>query len=137
MRATVEIPIKGAKKIGKNPTFLKSILIAASGFKQVFKSEKKIRLAFVVTAVCMVLAIWVKASSIETILVLVAWIQVIVGEIFNTALEKAMDYASDKAYHPLIKRGKDYAAASVFVLSVLASGITLFILGTRYYQLAA
>jgi diacylglycerol kinase len=126
--------MKNVKKITKNPTFWKSILIAAGGFKQVVKSEKKIRLGFAVAAVCVALAIWVKASYVETILVLFAWIQVIVGEIFNTSLEKAMDYASDKGYHPLIKRGKDYAAASVFVLSVLAACISLFILGVRYYQ---
>ncbi len=134
MRATDETPTKGSKNIGKNPTFLKSTLIAADGFKQVVKNESKIRLAFGVVAVCVGLAIWLKASYIETVLLLYAWIQVIVGEIFNTSLEKAMDYASDKAYHPLIKLGKDYAAASVFVLSVLASLLSLFILGTHFYQ---
>ncbi len=119
------------EEVGKNPTFSKSTIIAARGFVTVFKSEKKIRLAFTVTLIFVALAVLMKVSYLETLLILFAWIQVIVGEIFNTSLEKAMDYASGKEFHPLIKRGKDYAAASVFVLSILASFISLFILGIR------
>lgn len=122
-----------AQRVRKNPTFWKSTAIAARGFALVFMNEPKIRLAYVVAVICVALAIWVKASYLETLFILVAWTQVIVGEIFNTSLEKAMDYASGKEFHPLIKRGKDYAAASVFVLSVLASAVTLVILSTRYF----
>lgn len=123
--------MKDTKETKKNPTFWKSTLTAARGFVLVFKSESKIRLGFMAALAFIALAVWVKASSIEILLILSAWTQVIVGEIFNTSLEKAMDYASDKEFHPLIKRGKDYAAASVFVLSVFASCISLFILGIR------
>ena len=117
----------------KHPIIWKSWLTAARGFIWVVKSEKKVRLGFFVAFIFVALAIGMKASSLETLLILFAWIQVIVGEIFNTALEKAMDYSSDKEFHPLIKRGKDYAAASVFVLSVLATFISLFILSIRYF----
>lgn len=115
--------------IGKNPTFIKSSITAAKGFVQVFNKERKIRFAYVVLSISVGLAVSVDASYLEVLFVLFAWTQVIVGEIFNTSLEKAMDYASGREFHPLIKRGKDYAAASVFVLSVLATFITLFILG--------
>lgn len=118
---------------GKNPTIWKSTLIAAGGVVSVFKHERKIRLAGAVAVTCVALAAWTGASHVEVLLILFAWVQVIVGEIFNTSLEKAMDYASGKEFHPLIKRGKDYAAASVFVLSVLASGVSLFILGGRLF----
>ena len=120
--------------IGKNPTFWKSTAIAAGGFVHVFRNERKVRLAFVVAVLFTSLAIWMKASHIETLFILIAWIQVIVGEIFNTSLEKVMDYAAGKEFHTLIKRGKDYAAASVFVLSVLASFVTTFILGMNYFN---
>lgn len=126
-----KLVMENAKRIEKNPTFWRSTVIAARGFLQVFQCEGKIRFAFVVLSLCLVLAFWLNVSYLETVFILVVWIQVIVGEIFNTSLEKAMDYASGKEFHPLIKRAKDYAAASVFVLSVLASSITLFILGMR------
>src|SRR6185436_15009029 len=122
------------KAIGKNPTFLKSSAIAARGFGTVFMHERKIRLAYVILLLCVAAAVCVQASYLETLFILFAWTQVIVGEIFNTSLEKAMDYASGKEFHPLIKRGKDYAAASVFVLSVLATVVTLVILGMRYFE---
>ena len=122
-----------SKKTGRNSTILKSALIAAGGFSEVLWHEWKVRLAFVIAFVCIALAIWVKATYIEVILIVSAWTQVIVGEIFNTALEKAMDYVSDKEFHPLIKRGKDYAAASVFVLSVLASCLSVFIITIRFF----
>lgn len=100
----------------------------------VFRKEKKVRLAFAVTALSLFLALWVDASYLEILVILSAWIQVIVGEIFNTSLEKAMDYASGKEFHPLIKLGKDYAAGSVFVLSILAACLSLLIIGMRYFQ---
>ena len=122
------------KTTGKNPAFLKSALVAARGLATVFKHERKIRLAFLVALICAALAVWVGASSLEILLILFAWTQVIVGEIINTALEKAMDYSSGKEFHPLIQRGKDYAAASVFVLSVFASASSCFILGIRFFS---
>src|SRR3989338_2114020 len=122
------------KETAKNPTFWKSTLIAAQGFLTVFKHERKVRLAAAVVLIFFGLAVWLKASYLETLFILFVWGQVIVGEIFNTSLEKAMDYASGKEFHPLIKRGKDYAAASVFVLSVLASVISLFILGHKFFS---
>ena len=124
--------MKNSKSTGKNLTFWKSTSIAARGFVQVFQSEKKVRLAFIVAFIFTYLAILVKVSHLEILFILFTWIQVIVGEIFNTSLEKAMDYASDKEFHPLIRRGKDYAAASVFVLTVLASSISIFIIGIKY-----
>ncbi len=122
------------KEIGKNPTLRKSTLIAAQGFMTIFKAERKIRLAFAVALIFFVLAVWLKRAYLEILFILFAWIQVIVGEIFNTSLEKAMDYSSGKEFHPLIKRGKDYAAASVFVLSVLASAVSLYILGNKLFS---
>lgn len=116
---------------GKNPTFFRSALVAAGGFATVVQKERKIRLALAVGVICVALAVWLQASYLEILFLVSVWTQVIVGEIFNTSLEKAMDYASGKEFHPLIKRGKDYAAASVFVLSILAVSVTLFILVRR------
>ena len=123
------------RNTGKNLTFSKSVAIAAHGFVTVFKNEAKVRLSFLVAFIFVSLAIWIKVSYIELFLILFAWAQVVVGEIFNTSLEKAMDYASDKEFHPLSELGKDYAAGSVFVLSVFASCSSLFIIGIKYFKL--
>lgn len=125
--------MKNGKATAKNATFLQSSAVAARGFILVFRSEKKVRLALTVAIICTIISVWLKATRLESILVLFSWVQVMVGEIFNTSLEKAMDYACDKEFHPLIKRGKDYAAASVFVLSVSASIFTLYIFFSKYF----
>lgn len=123
-------------RIEKNPTFLRSWTIAAKGLVTVFKHELKVRFGFSVALASLAAAIWLNVSFLEILFILYAWAQVLVGEIFNTALEKAMDYAAGKEFHPLIKRGKDYAAASVFLLSCLATFVTLFIL-FKYFKGAA
>ena len=125
--------MRNPRKIWKNPTFLKSWSIAARGLMLSLRSERKVRLAVVVLIIFAGLALWMNVSRIEIILIIAVWIQVIVGEIFNTALEKAMDYASGKEFHPLIKLGKDYAAGSVFLLSVLAAFVSIFILVNRFF----
>ena len=123
--------MKNPRKIWKNPTFLKSWTIAAHGLMLSLRSERKVRFAIAVLIIFAFLAVWMNVSRIELIIIISVWIQVIVGEIFNTALEKAMDYASGKEFHPLIKLGKDYAAGSVFLLSVLAVFVSIFILVSR------
>ena len=125
--------MKNSRKIWKNPTFLKSWDIAARGLMLSLRSERKVRLAVAVLILFALLAIGMNISRIEILLIISVWIQVIVGEIFNTALEKAMDYASGKEFHPLIKLGKDYAAGSVFLLSVLATFVSIFILVNRFF----
>ncbi len=121
------------KATWKNPTFFHSTAIAARGFATVFRHEWKVRLAFAVLIICVSLAVWLNASYMEIMLILLAWTQVIVGEIFNTSIEKAMDYSSGHEFHPLIRLGKDYAAASVFVLTVFASVVSLVIFGIHYF----
>ena len=58
----------------------------------------------------------------------VSWVVSLICELFNTALEKAMDYTSGKEYHVLIRQGKDYAAACTFAALVFAGCLTLFVL---------
>jgi diacylglycerol kinase len=121
-------------RTGKNPTFFRSSIIAAQGFLTVIRKERKISIAFIFGVIFTNIALWVNASHVETLLIMSAWTQVIVGEIFNTSLEKAMDYAAGREFHPLIKRGKDYAAASVFLLSILATFVSLFLIGVRLFH---
>ena len=125
--------MKNLKKVWENPTFIKSWAIAAGGLLLALRSEKKVRIAIVVLIVFASLAIWMGIPRLEIIIIICMWIQVIVGEIFNTALEKVMDYSSGKEFHPLIKLGKDYAAGSVFLLSVLAAFVSIFILANRSF----
>ena len=115
----------------KNSTLWKSTVTAARGFLSALKSEKKIRqvvLAMVaVTGVC-----WIAdVGYFQILMVMFSWVVSLICEMFNTALEKALDYASGKEYHPLIRSGKDYASACTFLAVVFASLLSLFVLFDR------
>ena len=104
---------------------------AAKGFFSAIRHEKKIRQVFlalvVVTAICKTMDV----GYFQILMVVFAWVLALICEMFNTALEKALDYASGKEYHPLIRQGKDYAAACTFIAIIFASFLTLFVLWER------
>ena len=84
--------------------------------------------AAAVTTVCIV----ANVGYFQILMVLFSWVVALICEIFNTALEKALDYASGKEYHPLIRDGKDYASACTFVALVFAGTLALFLLWNRF-----
>ena len=69
-----------------------------------------------------------KISAYEWALLALTIGLVISGELINTALEAIVDLVTEE-YHPLAKVAKDTAAASVFVLAIVAVivGLIIFI----------
>jgi diacylglycerol kinase len=53
---------------------------------------------------------------------------VLVGEMFNTVAEAAMDAVAPR-FHPLVKTAKDVAAGAVLVTALIAVVVGLLILG--------
>lgn len=115
-------------RIPKNSSLVKSTITAASGLLHAIKTEKKIRqvimTATATTAVCWV----VNVGHLQILLVMLSWVIALICEMFNTALEKALDYASGKEYHPLVRAGKDYASACTFIALFFAIALALFVL---------
>ena len=92
-----------------HPSFLKSFSYAMEGFVTAVKTERNIKV-MLVAGVCTVIA------------------GCIVGldELCNTAMEAIVDLATQEL-HPLAKRAKDIAAASVYVLSITAAIVGLLV----------
>ena len=115
-------------RIPKNSSLLKSTVTAASGLVNAIKTEKKIRqvviAAVVVTGVCMIADV----GYFQILMVMFSWVVALICEMFNTALEKALDYASGKEYHPLIRAGKDYAGGCTFVALLFAFALALLVI---------
>ena len=107
---------------------------AATGFIHAVKTEKKIRQVVLVmsgmTAICAVSDV----GYFQILMIIFSWVVALICEIFNTALEKALDYASGKEYHPLIRDGKDYASACTFIALIFAGTLTLVILVNRFFR---
>ena len=117
----------------KNSTILKSTVSAAKGFISAVRNEKKIRQVVIamsaVTAFCVVADV----GYFQILMIIFSWVVALICEMFNTALEKALDFASGKEYHPLIRDGKDYASACTFIALVFAGSLTLFVLFSRLF----
>jgi len=115
-------------KMPKNSSLLRSTITASTGLINAIKTERKVRqvviAAVIVTAVCSAADV----GYFQILMTIFSWVLALICEMFNTALENALDYASGKEYHPLIRSGKDYAAACTFVAIIFASALSLFVL---------
>jgi len=109
-----------------------STLGAARGLFFAIKEEKKICQVFVALVVATTVCGIADIGYFQILMVIFSWVLALICEIFNTALEKALDYTSGREFHPLIREGKDYAAACTFVALTFAVSLTAFVLWERY-----
>lgn len=109
--------IHQAMKQIKQP-FDKAFTNAFNGIKYFFLHERngKIQLAVAVTIIA--LAVCLRGTAIEWIIMLLCIGLVLGFEMLNTAIEKLCDVVQEE-YHPLIKTVKDVAAGAVLLLSVI------------------
>jgi diacylglycerol kinase len=118
----------------KYNNLLESTLGAATGLIYAIRTEKKIRQVFVSLVIAMAICLFGDVGYFQILMVVFAWVLALICEIFNTALEKAMDYACGKEFHPLIRQGKDYAGACTFVALVFAVSLTIIVLWGRHFE---
>lgn len=93
---------------------------AAVGLFSVLKTEGSVR-SIALAGIVFSIAAFIKGVTfIEGAVLAFVWVQVMVCDIFNTALEKTLDYASNKEYHKWVKLGKDFAASTVLLVASFA-----------------
>lgn len=117
--------IPGSNK--EHPSFVRSFGYAIQGFFTAVWTERNIKVQLLVGVATYVAGTIVELNWLEWSIVTICIGMVISAELVNTSLEAVVDLASP-GLHPLAKRAKDIAAASVFVLSVAAAivGIIVF-----------
>jgi diacylglycerol kinase (ATP) len=98
------------------------------GIAAFFKREHNAWLHFLATIAVFTLAAFVKVDKNELLALVFAIGFVWVAEIFNTCIERIMDFISDQR-HAEIKFIKDLAAGAVLIaaLTALAVGAVVFI----------
>ena len=111
---------------------LKSFRYAFAGIKELLISQHNARIHLTASIVVIALSIIMKISSSEWIAITVAIGFVWVAEMFNTCIEKTMDYIN-KEKHPAIKSIKDMAAAAVLIAAVTAFAIGLIIFIPKFF----
>ncbi|HKB45826.1 MAG TPA: diacylglycerol kinase family protein [Chitinophagaceae bacterium] len=106
----------------------RSFKYAFEGIKVFFRSEHNAWLHLLGTITVIILAVVVHVSRIEIIALTFAIGFVWTAELFNTAIEKIMDFVSMEQ-DPKIRFIKDLSAAAVLVAAVVAviTGCIIFI----------
>ena len=117
--------IPGSNK--DHPSFIRSFGYAIEGFVTAVRTERNIKVMLVIGAAAVVAGIVLKIDLLSWCLVALCCGMVIFAELVNTAMEAIVDLATQE-FHPLAKRAKDIAAASVYTLAITAAivGIIVF-----------
>jgi diacylglycerol kinase (ATP) len=100
-------------------TRLVSVSDAIDGIVFAVRNQPNIRIHLVAAVLTLVLSIVLGVTEVEFMIVSLVIGLVIAAELFNSAIEGAVDLITDH-YHPLAKMVKDTAAGAVLVTSVIA-----------------
>jgi len=112
----------------KSRSLLDSFRFALDGMVHVIRTHRYMRYHLVITMAVIALSVLLRVTKIELITLVLVIALVLLAELFNTAVEVAVDMVTD-AYHPLAKVAKDVAGAAVLVatLTALAVGGMVFL----------
>jgi diacylglycerol kinase (ATP) len=110
---------------------IRSFGFAGAGISAFLRSEHNAWLHFIATIAVIVFGYVTGLSGTEWIAIVVAIALVWVAEMFNTCLEKLIDFLSAQQ-HPSIKFIKDVAAGAVLVAAIAAATIGFIIFIPHY-----
>jgi diacylglycerol kinase (ATP) len=104
------------------PSILESFNFAFEGVIHVLRTQRNMRIHFVIAAAVLVAALALGVDKGELIALLLAISFVLIAEMINTALEAGIDVATT-SFDPLAKLAKDIAAGAVLIATVNAVAI--------------
>ena len=98
---------------------LRSFVYAWDGIKALYQTEHNLYIHTALTVIAFMLAWVLSIPAVEWIALVIVMGMVWVAEIFNTVIEKIMDFITTEK-HPLVKKIKDMAAAAVLITAITA-----------------
>ena len=113
----------------KNKTWRQSLTNALCGVRNTIRTERIFRVHFVVAFFALCAALYLKMETFELLFVILAVALVFTAEMFNTAIENAVNHKAGDAITPWAKAAKDAAAGAVLVTAVFSviMGLTVFL----------
>jgi diacylglycerol kinase (ATP) len=106
----------------RSRSLLESFNFAFEGIIHVLRTQRNLRLHFLIAVVVMVAAVAFDVTRIELIALLLSVSFVLVAEMLNSAIEAAVDVAST-SFDPLAKLAKDVAAGAVLIAAINAVAV--------------
>jgi diacylglycerol kinase (ATP) len=121
------------KRLSKRGFFLRegglarSFNSALEGIVYALRTQRNVKIHFVVTALVLFASVWLSITKTELILLLITIALVLVTEMINSSLEVVLDLAVER-YHPLARVAKDVAAGAVLfaTLNAVVVGYLIF-----------
>lgn len=111
--------IKKDNSVKKNRNLIEAFNNAIEGVLYTFKNEKNIKIHYLCAIGVLFSSLFFNLDKIEMIIIFMLIGGVIICEMFNTAIEKAIDGVSTE-YNPLFKVAKDVSAGAVLISSMVA-----------------
>lgn len=112
----------------------KSILFAVTGIRSFFSKEVHGRLHLILALLAILISLICGLNALEWLFILLSLTLVFVSEMFNTCIERIMDYIN-KDFDPRIKVIKDIAAGAVLVAAIFAIIVASVILLPKLFDL--
>ena len=112
------------------PSLLESFNYSLEGIIHVLRTQRNMRIHFLVAAVVLVVAFAAGVTNYELIALLLAIAFVLIAEMINTAIESAIDTATT-SFDPHAKLAKDIAAGAVLIASVNAVAVGYIVFARR------
>jgi diacylglycerol kinase (ATP) len=114
----------------KAPTLIDSFNYAFEGIIHVLRTQRNMRLHFLVAFVVVVVAVVVNVTKLELIVLLISIAFVLITEMINSAIEAAIDIATT-SFDPMAKLAKDIAAGAVLIASANAVGVGYLVFSNK------
>lgn len=106
--------------------WLKGFRYAYEGIRYALGTQRNMKFHFFVSFAVLLLALLLHLPRTDILFLLLAVTLVVVAELVNTAIEKAVDLAMPKQ-HPTAKIAKDVAAAAVLTTAVFAAVVGMIV----------
>lgn len=105
---------------------IESFNYAISGFIYAVRTQRNMKIHMVTAILALGFSLLTNITKVELLLLCFAIVLVIMAELFNTAVESAID-ATTNHYHPLAKIAKNTAAAAVLITAINAVAVGYFL----------
>lgn len=115
----------------KAPGFAGTFKNSFKGIRLALKSERNIRIHFIVAILGIASGIVLRFTSVEFCLLLIAIALVIIAEMMNSAIEFTLDAVFHNRYSKLVGMAKDIAAGGVMVATFISIAIGIILFGSK------
>jgi len=106
----------------KVKTLLDSFNFAIEGIIYSVRTQRNMRIHMVLALIVLTACFFYDLNRIELLVIIITITMVIMAELFNTAIELAID-STVNYYHPLVKLAKNAAAGGVLVAAINAVAV--------------